>query len=151
MVFFKVLKYRQISNFHKYIENKKGIEIGGPSKIFQADNLLPIYNQTTYLDNVNFNTNTIWEKDLKNEGDYIFPSSKKPGKQFVREAGDLSSIKNDTYDYLITSHFLEHTANPLKCLKEFNRILKPEGLVIVVVPYKNFTFDRNREFTTCPQ
>lgn len=42
---------------------------------------------------------------------------------------------------------MEHIANPIKALKEWCRVLKSEGLLVLVLPDKRFTFDKNREYT----
>lgn len=145
---FNFFRNKDLLEFQNFIQDKKGIEIGGPSKLFESNNLFPIYLPNIYLDNLNFNQNTIWEKNLEHEGEYIFSTNNKPGKQFVGEASDLNNIESEKYDFLVTSHFLEHTSNPLKCLREFSRILKKNGLILIIVPYKNFTFDRKRSYTT---
>lgn len=45
-------------------------------------------------------------------------------------------IFNDNqFDVIISSHSLEHAYDPRKVLSEFFRVLKPEGLLFIVVPF----------------
>jgi ubiquinone/menaquinone biosynthesis C-methylase UbiE len=46
------------------------------------------------------------------------------------------------------SHSLEHIANPVKALKEWQRVLKPNGALILSLPYYRNTFDHRREPTS---
>lgn len=43
-------------------------------------------------------------------------------------------FKNNTMDYIVCSHGLEHLENPIRAIKEWKRILKSCGLLIVIVP-----------------
>jgi SAM-dependent methyltransferase len=43
---------------------------------------------------------------------------------------------------------LEHVANPLKAIEEWIRVIKKEGLLLLIVPNKDFCFDHNRSVTT---
>jgi SAM-dependent methyltransferase len=50
-------------------------------------------------------------------------------------------------DYVITSHVLEHVANPIAALVEWYRVVRPGGIIYLVVPNRVATFDRTREVT----
>jgi ubiquinone/menaquinone biosynthesis C-methylase UbiE len=78
---------------------------------------------------------------------YHFISNKK-GNQFISDAIDLSNIKDNSYDFLLSSNCLEHIANPLKALIEWGRVLKSGGYLVLVLPNKDKNFDRNREVVT---
>jgi SAM-dependent methyltransferase len=43
---------------------------------------------------------------------------------------------------------LEHTANPIKAISEWLRVLKPNGTLVLVVPHRDGTFDHRRPITT---
>ncbi len=64
--------------------------------------------------------------------------------------GDACELpfENSSLDYVATSHVLEHTANPVKALVEWHRVLKPGGIAYMVVPDKHHTFDSPRETTS---
>lgn len=48
---------------------------------------------------------------------------------------DMSVFPDATFDVIYSSHSLEHALDPGKVLKEFSRILKPNGEVALVLPY----------------
>jgi len=133
---------REASKF----EGKKGIEIGGPTRFFGLKGGFPIYLHAAKVDNVNYDSKSFF-------GDYEAGETfnyhrNKMGHQFIAEATELSSIPNGRYDFVLSSHSLEHTANPLKALKEWNRILKPGGELVLLLPDKRYTMDHKREYTT---
>lgn len=45
-------------------------------------------------------------------------------------------FKNDKIDLIMISEVIEHLTHPIKVLKEAARVLKPEGKLVVSVPYK---------------
>lgn len=118
----------------------KGLEIGGPSVPFET-----IYNVTKQCDGINYSKNTIWGDNSKCSYEW---EGKKIGKQIIAEATDLSCIPDCQYDYVLSSNNLEHIANPLKALHEFIRVIKHGGLMVLLLPYKLYSFDHLREDTT---
>ena len=60
----------------------------------------------------------------------------------------LAIFKDNTYDFVILSHVIEHVANPVNVVKELFRVVKPGGIVLIAAPDKNYTFDRKREITS---
>jgi SAM-dependent methyltransferase len=78
---------------------------------------------------------------------YSFDKSQEPGNQFIREATELSGIPSGRYDFVLSSHTLEHVANPLKALREWIRVLREEGTLVLIVPHKDGTFDHKRPVT----
>lgn len=127
--------------FHYLFEAKSGLEIGGPNQIFKVNNAPPIYMLAKKVDGCNFSTNTIWEGALKEGNNYTYHDNKEAGYQFICEGNNLKPIQNESYDFLLSSHNLEHFANPLKALQEWLRILKKRGTLVLVLPDKRFTFD----------
>lgn len=125
--------------FHtKFYQNQTGIEIGGPSTIFSN-----IYSVCEKCDGVNFSDKTVWW-----EGQNVYKyQGKELGRVCICEATDMSIIPDCSYGFLLSSNNLEHIANPLKALKEFQRIVECGGYILVAVPNKEHTFDHNREFT----
>jgi len=104
--------------------------------------LIPVYSLCRGIDTCNFSAQTIWSEPTN-----LLKFGPRPGKQFVAEASDLSMVPDETYDFVLASHVLEHIANPLRALQEWKRVLNPEGTVLVVVPDKRETFDHRRAFT----
>jgi SAM-dependent methyltransferase len=124
-----------------------GLEIGGPSPIFGRVGLLPLYRMASRIDNCNFAPRTIWEGAIAEGDSFSFDARKPAGRQFIAEAGDLRMIPSATYDFVLSSHMLEHTANPLRALSEWGRVLKPGGGLVLVVPHRDGTFDHRRPIT----
>jgi SAM-dependent methyltransferase len=125
---------------------KKGLEIGGPSGIFAANDILPVYADARQVDGVNFSTFTVWEHKIEEGHTYKY-ADKQTGYQFICEASSLTGIQDSSYDFLLSSHSLEHCANVIKTLQEWARVLVPGGTMVVVVPDKRFTFDHRRTVT----
>jgi SAM-dependent methyltransferase len=126
-----------------HLRGKSGLEFGGPSSIFSANHLIPIYGIARSIDSCNFSQQTIWssKKDHGKFGSCL-------GMELIAEACDASAIADESYDFVAASHVLEHVANPLRALQEWKRILKPSGTILVVLPDKAGTFDHRRSFTT---
>ncbi len=70
------------------------------------------------------------------------------GNQYIYEATNLNNLSAETYDFILSSHVIEHIANPLLALSEWMRILKMDGIIVLVVPHKDETFDYRRPITT---
>jgi SAM-dependent methyltransferase len=128
-------------------QKRRGLEIGGPSKIFADLGEVPVYRLAASVDNCNFSTTTVWEGEIVEGETFAFHRNRKPGRQFVAEATALPQIPSNSYDFVLSSHTIEHTANPLRALREWRRVLKPEGTLVLVVPDKNWTFDHRRPVT----
>jgi len=129
-------------------KNKKGLELGGLSRIFKQEGALPIYTVAQTLDGCNFSSETLWEKGLVEGLNYKFYLDK-VGTQFICEATRLETkIQMHSYDFVISSNCLEHSANPLLIIEKILLVLKEEGLILLVLPKKEVTFDHNREITT---
>lgn len=60
----------------------------------------------------------------------------------------LESIKDNSWDFVIANHMIEHCQNPIGTIENFLRVLKPGGLVYMGVPDKRYTFDRDRPLTS---
>ena len=99
------------------------------------------------MDGVNFSSETVWEGKIKKGLNYDYFKNK-VGFQYITEATDLKEIDNEKYDFILSCHSLEHVANPLLALYEWKRILKPNGDFILILPFKENTFDKNRPYTT---
>ena len=140
-------KARCLDLCRSLLRHKEGFEIGGPSFIFSRKGLLPVYRIAGRVDNCNFSNNTIWEGSICEGAHFKFDASKPAGYQFIREAVDLHGIPSHRYDFILSSHNIEHVANAIKALREWLRILKEDGILVVVFPHKDGTFDRNRPVT----
>ena len=99
------------------VRNRDGLEIGGPS------NCNNIYNNINKLDNITIFKNGERDYNIKN---------KKLGIEYVKDTTNLTNIKNNTYDFILVSNTLEYIANPIKAIKEWLRILKQNGFIIMI-------------------
>jgi len=96
------------------------------------------------LDNCVFSSATIWSSQSEK---YEFHPRKNPGRTFVCEGFDLKVIPDGSYDFVLSSHNLEHFANPIRALKEWERVVRPGGALVLVLPYYGKTFDHRRRPT----
>lgn len=139
----------RIPNFSQIktlFDGKLGLEVGGPSGVFQDEGFIPIYKLVEEIDGCNFSTTTLWEGDIESGKNYNYYKDKN-GFQYISEATDLSFIPNSKYDFVISSNCLEHVANPLKALAEWIRVIKKDGALLLVLPNKKYCFDHNRPVT----
>ena len=130
------------------VQDRAGLEIGGPSRLFSAGKMLPAYSWARSIDNVNFASQTAWETGLREGGAFLFDAGKPPGRQYLREASCLTGIADAAYDFVLSSHCLEHTANPLAALREWRRTVRPGGHLVLLLPDPAATFDHRRPVTT---
>jgi len=131
-------RVRDYQSLTREFAGLRGLEVGGPSQVFTKRGIFPIYEAVSRVDNVNFSFDTIW--------DSAFPG-RPAGIQHVSEATELTGIPSASYDFVASSHTIEHTANPLKALREWKRVTRPGGYLVLVVPDKHRTFDRRRPIT----
>lgn len=54
----------------------------------------------------------------------------------------------DRYDFIIASHVIEHTVDFIGFIKDCERLLKHEGVLVLAVPDKRFSFDVLRPLTS---
>ncbi|MEO6029718.1 MAG: methyltransferase domain-containing protein [Candidatus Binatia bacterium] len=66
----------------------------------------------------------------------------------IDDAETLRTIPDDTYDFVSAAHVIEHMRNPIAALENWCRVLKPGGLLYVIVPDKRTTFDATRPPTS---
>lgn len=143
------LTRKRISDFStikQLFMNQSGLEVGGPSRIFRDGGVLPLYRNVKHLDGCNFSNNTIWEGAIENGMKYEYYKYCR-GTQYILEASDLSPIPDSSYDFVLSSNCLEHVANPMKALKEWIRVVKDGGLLLLALPNKEFCFDHQRPLT----
>jgi predicted SAM-dependent methyltransferase len=136
-------------SLQKVLSNSTGLEIGGPSRTFSKNGILPVYPLANRIDNCNFARKTVWEANIVEGMTFQFHKRRPPGRQYLCEATNLPKINfAQKYDYILASHVLEHIANPLKAISEWMRVVKDNGFIIIIVPHKDSTFDHKRPITT---
>jgi SAM-dependent methyltransferase len=56
----------------------------------------------------------------------------------------LSAVGDGKLDFVVASHVLEHVADPIGLLDDMHRVLRPDGIAVVLLPDRRLTFDRRR-------
>lgn len=139
-------KKRKLIILSYKLKSKTGLEIGGPSSIFGLKGNFPVYLFAKCIDGVNYSTETVWEGKISQGKNFNYFDSK-TGYQYIQEASELKNIPLFSYDFLLSSHSLEHIANPIKALKIWHTLLKRQGELVLVLPDKKNTFDIKRPYT----
>ncbi len=132
----------------EFVDGRLGLEIGGPSQAFGRLGVVPVYLAADRIDNCNFAATTLWEGQIAEGRTFRFSARRPPGEQFIAEATGLDRVASGAYDFLLSSHAIEHCANPLKALAEWSRVLKPGGFLVLIVPHRDGAFDHRRPLST---
>ena len=114
---------------HKYLDGLKGIEIGGSS------------HNSFGLDTINV--------DIKSEGIYRQKQVEldfEPMPVDVVSNGDDLPFDDKSYDFVISSHVIEHFYDPIKALLEWQRVARK--YIFIICPHKDRMFDKDKERTT---
>ncbi|MBS0337345.1 MAG: class I SAM-dependent methyltransferase [Proteobacteria bacterium] len=113
----------------KYLENLHGIEIGASTQ-----NSFDLKRSI----NVDFSDEQggLWQ--LKTCA---------PAVVNIVALGDNLPFKDNTLDYVLSSHVIEHFFDPVRALKEWHRVIRPGGYIFIIAPHMDRTFDKHREST----
>ena len=65
------------------------------------------------------------------------------GDNFI-DAQSFSGVVDNSIDFCISAHVLEHLHDPFGSIKSAMCKLVPGGVLILIIPNKDYTFDRNR-------
>lgn len=151
MGFLKFVRRSVLATYYRgLLSGKRGLEIGGPSVILGDDGPFPIYRALKSLDNCLYSSCTIWTGEVKEGRTFVFHPRKCPGDRIICEATNLKPIADGGYEIVLASHCLEHVANPLRALAEWKRVLQSDGLLLLILPHKDGTFDWRRPTTSLP-
>ena len=66
----------------------------------------------------------------------------------VDDGERLETFEDESIDFLVANHFLEHCENPIGTIETHLRKLRPGGVLFYAVPDKRYTFDFRRPRTT---
>jgi SAM-dependent methyltransferase len=80
-------------------------------------------------------------KSYPAQGDDFAPLS------YVMGMEDMSQIADQSVDFIIAAHVIEHLRNPLQALQQARRKLRSGGYLVLIVPDQARSFDRERELT----
>lgn len=77
----------------------------------------------------------IGDKDATENADIISDASKIP-------------LPDESMDFVFSSHVLEHMQNTIATLNEWMRVLRPGGVIFLILPHAQRTIDRCRQLTS---
>ena len=113
----------------------KGIEIGALHAPLQVRYDVDV----RYVDNFPVETLIQRYPELK--------ESKFTPVDIIDDGEFLERISDNSLDFIIANHFLEHCENPLGTLRNHLKKIKPGGILYYSIPEKNLTFDKERPLT----
>jgi SAM-dependent methyltransferase len=131
--------------FTAALQGVRALEIGGPTASFAAGGLLPVYEEFAAVDNVQWSDDTVWHGE-QCRGDYT-PDGQARGKVIIADDLDLPDVPDNSYGAVIQAHVIEHLANPLRAIAAWKRVLTADGVLLMIAPHKQGTFDHRREVT----
>ncbi len=105
---------------HRYLDGYHGIEIGGSSNNpFNIPGCV----------NVDFSAEQTRFKDLE-----IELCGRALPVDVVAEADSLP-FDDSSQDYVVNSHVIEHLPDPIKAIKEWVRVVRPGGIILLIIPH----------------
>jgi SAM-dependent methyltransferase len=116
--------------FHSYLDGLKGVEIGGAA---HNDFKVDVLNVDRYAE-----MDTVY-KDAERQ----LWGRAKPVDIIAR--GHELPLDDDSFDFVLASHVIEHIPDPIAALKEWARVAR--RYIVLVVPHRDRTFDRDRPLT----
>lgn len=131
--------------FWRPLAGARALEIGGPSACFGRDGLLPVYPVFEQMDGVQPMSQTLWH-DLDPQAGYVVDGERR-GDLHILDDIELVVVPDGTYDVVLSSHVIEHIANPLLALQAWRRVSVPQGYLLMVAPHMAATFDHRRPLT----
>lgn len=118
---------------HRYLDGLKGIEIGaGAHNPFHIPDCVFV-DYTADMD-TEFKRLEMQHCGAKQKVDIVAP-------------GDDLPFLDEAWDYVLSSHVIEHFFDPIKALSEWQRVLKPGGLIFIICPHVARVKDEKRPVT----
>jgi len=130
-VLWRLIRRRRSKFISGYLDGLRGVEIGAGS------------HNRYYLDAINVDRYSSRETFYKNLERQL--SGKAARVDVVANGDDLPFAEN-AYDFVFSSHVIEHFPDPIRALHEWVRVAR--RYVIAVVPHRDRTFDSERELST---
>ncbi len=66
----------------------------------------------------------------------------------VDDGESLATIPDESQDFCIANHFIEHCENPIRAIENILRVVKTGGVIYLSIPDKRYSFDVKREITS---
>lgn len=129
----KPLHFKESALAHALLDGLRGLEIGA-----SAHNAFGL--NTLNVDYTDENNTAFKKEEIQNTGSFAHVDIVSPG--------DDLPFKDNFWDFVISSHVIEHFYDPVKTVQEWLRVIKPGGYVYIIAPHKERTFDKDRPRTT---
>lgn len=71
-----------------------------------------------------------------------------PETDIVDDAGRLAGVADESVDFVIANHVLEHLEDPIGALENLVRVIRPGGVLFLTLPDARHTFDAPRPRTS---
>lgn len=127
------MKFKESFTAHKYLDGLKGLEIGGSA------------HNPFGLDSLNVDFTDDMDTVFKNAEEKM--CGEKLKVDIVAE-GNSIPVKDESYDFIISSHVIEHIFDPISALKEWYRIIRPGGYIFTIAPITSYVPGEIRPTTT---
>jgi SAM-dependent methyltransferase len=66
----------------------------------------------------------------------------------VADGETLDGVADESQEFIVANHFLEHTQDPIGALKSHLRVLAAGGILYLAIPDKRHSFDSRRPLTS---
>lgn len=66
----------------------------------------------------------------------------------VTDGETLSGVPDESQDFVIANHMVEHCEDPIGTIRHMLRVLRQGGILFMTLPDKRFTFDKARPVST---
>jgi SAM-dependent methyltransferase len=129
-VLWRLRNTRDSALAHRYLDGLTGIEIGGAA------------HNAFHLDTVNVDRTAALDTVYKQEEREL--AGRPMPVDVVAEGHDLP-FDDESVDFVLASHVIEHMPDPIAALLEWKRVARE--YVFVVAPHRDRTFDRARPVT----
>jgi SAM-dependent methyltransferase len=116
--------------------NGTGVEIGAGASAFP----LPLHCRVVYVDRYGIEELKKNKYATDKDEDLIIPDE-------IADAEKLNAFRDNSLDFIVMCHVIEHTKNPLGAIQHAYSKLKAGGKLLMVIPDKERTFDRLRNIT----
>ncbi|MHC4942758.1 MAG: class I SAM-dependent methyltransferase [Planctomycetota bacterium] len=94
-----------------------------------------------------------WNLDRYHEGVFQELQMHKTGEVAsidILGTAQVLPIRDECLDFILASHVLEHMPDTIRALREWDRAIKPSGIVFMIIPHKErniISFDKRRPRT----
>ncbi len=114
----------------------RGLEIGAGASPFPV----PLACDVTYGDAYSYKELRSHAYIGQSEHDIVIPTIK-------TDLDTLQDVEDESLDFIVACHVIEHTRNPIGAIATAYKRLRPGGHLVLVIPDKERTFDKNRDVT----